>query len=170
MTRALAVLFLLLATGTAGAQQPATPLLPADTGPGDRLTVYTADGQRIAGRLLVDNDGTLVLRSGDGERWIKHTDVRQVDRHRNRFLFGPLIGLAAGLAVGLPVRTRFNNEGSNGDALLAMSVAAGVGLGSLIDLFNGEKRTIYGGNRSTGGIDLVLRSGAGIGLEVRRTF
>lgn len=170
MTRALVLLFVLLGGGTAAAQQPATPLLPPDTGTGDRLTVHTADGRRVGGRLLVDNDGTLVLRSGGAERWIKHADVRQVDRHRNRVLFGPLIGLAAGLAVGLPARKRFDNEGANGDALLAMSVAGGVGLGTLIDLFNGETRTVYRSSPGAGRFDLVLTPGAGIAIGLRRTF
>jgi hypothetical protein len=170
MTRALVLLLLLVISGTANAQQRATPLLPPDTGPGDRLTVYTADGNRVGGRLLIDNDGALVLRSDGAERWIKHADVRQVDRHRNRFLFGPLIGLAAGLAVGLPLRTRLDNEGAGGDTALAMSVVAGVGLGTIIDLFNGEKRTVYEAKQGGSRFDLVFAPGAGLSVGIRRTF
>ena len=170
MTRVIAALLVLLAVHTPTAQQPAPPLLPPDTGPGDRLTVYTADARPVRGRLLIDNDGVLVLRVGGSERRIEHSEVRQVDRHRNRFLLGPLIGLGAGLAVGLPAKRRFDNEGSNGDTVLAICLAAGVGLGTVIDLFNGERRTIYGPRGNTSKTELFVVSGRGLTVGLRRTF
>jgi hypothetical protein len=128
--------------GFAGAQQPG-PLLPEDSRTGDRLTVTTASGTRFSGRLLLDDAGALVLRSAGHERIIAHTEVVRVNRRRNRFLFGPLIGLGVGLAVGLPLKTRFDNEAANGDGWLGLMVGLGVGIGSLVDLLNGSDRTIF---------------------------
>lgn len=138
----LGLLLVIGLSGSAGDQETAR-LLPADARTGDRLTVVTASGTRFSGRLLRDDAGALALRSGGRERTIPHADVVRVDRRRNRFLFGPLIGLGGGLAAGLPLKSRFDNEGANGGAWLGLMVGLGVGVGSVIDLLNGSERTIY---------------------------
>ena len=110
---------------------------------GDKVTVTTASGAQFSGRLVADADGTLVIRGPEGERTVAHGDVNRVTRRSNRFLFGPLIGVAAGLALGLPLKTRWDNEGANGDAWVALTVGIGVAVGSAIDLTNGRDKTIY---------------------------
>jgi len=139
------VLLSLLLTGAplvASAQEPRATLVP-DARPGDRLTVTTGSGARFGGRLIAETPDAVVLRSGGGERSIARGDIERVTRRHNRFVFGPLIGLGAGLGVGLPLKTRFDNEGGNGDALLALCVGLGLATGTVIDLTNGADRTIY---------------------------
>lgn len=133
------LIFALAAPATGRAQS----LLPPDTDRGDRVTVTTANGTRLSGRLSRDDGGELVIRRQGRDETIRHAEVTRVDRHRNRFLLGPLVGLGAGLAVGLPLERRFDNEAANGNTALALSVALGVGVGTVIDLFNGSSRTIY---------------------------
>ena len=125
---------------TAAAQQP---LLADNTHPGDKLTITTGDGRHVRGRLVSDTGNELVISSDGRHETIGRGELVQVNRHRNRFLFGPLIGLGAGLAVGMPLKKRWDNEGRNGDGWLAITVAAGVGMGTLVDLFNGSTRTVY---------------------------
>jgi len=136
-------LALLLATPMATSAQEPGSILPLDSDPGDRLTVTTISGERVRGRLVTDGNGALVLRSNREEQTIAHADIASVTRRHDRFLFGPLIGLGAGLATGLPIRLLMDNEGLNGDVALGWTVGIGVGLGSLIDLVNGSDRTIY---------------------------
>jgi hypothetical protein len=136
-------LTLLFAAPRAAGAQGGGSILPADADPGDRLTVTTASGERLTGKLVTDGNGALVLLSNRQNQTVAHADVERVTRHHNRFLFGPLFGLAAGLAAGLPLRSRLENEGRDGDVFLAWTVGIGVGLGSLIDLTNGSDRTVY---------------------------
>jgi len=90
-----------------------------------------------------------------------------VDRYRNRVLLGPLTGLGGGLAAGLPLRTRFNNEGDNGDAWLALMVGLGAGFGTVADLFNGSTQTIYSrGPDASVRLQLIpVRGGLGVGAR-----
>jgi hypothetical protein len=136
---------LVLITGVpfAAVAQQAGSILPSDVETGDRLTVTTTNGTRLTGRLVSDAGGALVLRADDRDRRFAHGEIGRVTRRHNRFLFGPLIGLGAGLAIGLPFKKRFDNEGANGDALLALFVGIGVGTGTAMDLVNGSDRTIY---------------------------
>lgn len=161
-------LALIVGTPIAAAAQGAGSILPPDSKAGDRLTVTTTTGTRLTGRLVTDAAGMLVLRSDDRERKIAHDEIDRVTRRHNRFLFGPLIGLGAGLAVGLPFKRRFDNEGANGDALLALSVGIGVGTGTAMDLVNGSDRTIYA-RRPVPASGLQIRSrrgGASVGWRI----
>jgi hypothetical protein len=149
-----------LATPLATSAQESGPILPRGSEPGERLTVTTASGERVTGRLVSDGNGALVLLANERERTIGHREVDRVTQRHNRFLFGPLIGLGAGLASGLPAKKRFDNEGRDGNVLLAWTIGVGVGLGSLIDLLNGSDRTVY--TRTSGGINgLHLRPVSG---------
>lgn len=139
------MLCLVLLTGlplVARAQGHSASLLP-HAQPGDRLTITTSTGARFSGRLIAETPDAVVVRSGDTERSIARTDIERVTRRQNRLLFGPLIGLGAGLGVGLPLKKRLDNEGANGDALLALSVGMGLATGVVIDLTNGRDRTLY---------------------------
>lgn len=139
------VLAVLLATPLAASAQGAGPILPPDTrtGIGDHSAVTTTAGVRMTGRLIADADGVIVVRATHREHTIAHAEIDRVTRRHNRVLFGPLIGLGAGLAVGLPARRRFQNEGVKGDLLLAWVVGSGVAIATVIDLMNGRDRTIY---------------------------
>jgi hypothetical protein len=163
-------LVLLLATSTLAHAQSGGSLLGAEAPAGDRLTVTMASGARLRGRLVRDAGGTLVVRGGDRDQALAHGEVLRVDRYRNRFLYGPLIGLGAGLAAGIPVKRRLDNEAGNGDAWLRIFAAIGVGAGSVIDLFNGSTRTIYSRTPQPSTDWIVLPQRSGFALGVRRVF
>lgn len=109
---------------------------------GDPITVTLKDGARMRGRLIDTKDG-LVLRHGGDQRTFAFTDIETVTRSKNGLILGPLIGAAAGVAIGLPVRTRLNNEGENGDKALTVLVVSGVAIGTLLDALMGSERTVY---------------------------
>ena len=136
-------LALLLTAPLATSAQESGSMLPRGTDAGDRLTVTTTSGERFTGRLVTDGNGALVLIVNEQERTIGPGDIERVTRRHNRFLFGPLVGLGAGVAIGLPAKRRFDNEGRDGDVILAWTVGVGVVVGSLIDALNGRERTIY---------------------------
>lgn len=161
----LAIVVGLTATSTASAQS-AGSLVP-EARRGDRLTITTTSGERVRGRLLRDAASALTIRADGRETTLPHADVVRVDRYRNRVLLGPLIGLGGGLAVGLPLRTRFDNEGQNGDGWLALMVGLGVGFGTVADLFNGSTRTIYNrGPQPSARLELLpVRGGIGVGAR-----
>jgi hypothetical protein len=163
-------LALLVGLAVSPAAQEPGRLLPKDARAGDRLTVTTASGKRFSGRLLVDEAGALVLRSGGRERTVAHAEVVGVDRCRNRFLFGPLIGFGAGLAAGLPLKSRFDNEAANGDAWLGLMLGLGVGMGSVVDLFNGSERTIYSRDARARAAFQVTPTRSGLAVSIRRIF
>ena len=163
----LALVLILAPSARANAQGSGT-VLPTTARAGDRITVVTTNGARFSGRLVTDGAGTLVVRSRGGEQRISHLDLARVDRHRNRFFLGPLIGLGVGLAIGTPLQARFDNEGANGSALMALSLAAGVGVGTLVDVFNGRTETIYSRGSSGSGVLIEGRpQGAALRWTVR---
>jgi hypothetical protein len=167
MRQFLVALAMLLKTTLAASAQGAGPILPpnANTSIGDRLAVTTTAGVRITGRLIADANGALVLRADRREHTIAHKEIDRVTRRHNRVLFGPLIGLGAGLAAGLPAKRRFENEGVNGDLLLAWVVGSGVVIGTVIDLVNGTDRTIY--RRTSGALAGLQIHPAPCGAAVR---
>ena len=121
-----------------------TSILPADSRRGDRLTVRTITGETFKGDLTADRGDTLVLvASTAGLYRIPNADVERIDRYRNRILFGPLIGLAAGVAGGIPLKMLADNETGDGTIELMKMVALGVGVGTVIDLFTRSNKTIY---------------------------
>ena len=109
---------------------------------GDRITVTLKDGAEMRGRLVDAKDG-LVLRHGDDQRTFTFTDIDRVSRYKNGFIVGPVIGTAAGLAIGVPLRRRLENEGENGDRVLTVLVISGLAIGTLFDAVIGSERTIY---------------------------
>jgi hypothetical protein len=164
----LAIVLGLTATSAANAQSAGSLVPEARTG--DRLTVTTTSGDRVRGRLLRDAASALTIRVEGRETTLSHTDIVRVDRYRNRVLLGPLIGFGGGLAVGLPLRTRFNNEAANGDAWLALMVGLGVGFGTVADLFNGSTQTIYSrGPQPSARLELLPVRG-GLGVRARWGF
>jgi hypothetical protein len=145
-----------------------TAILPADSKPGDRLTVRTTAGATLKGRLAADSAGTLVLTSSSGEHRISHADVERVNRYRNRILFGPLIGFAGGVAAGIPLKELADNETGGGTSDLIKMIALGVGVGTVIDLFTRSNRTIYrkGGSPPRGLAIQPRKGGARVGWTV----
>jgi hypothetical protein len=109
---------------------------------GDRITVTLKDGAEMRGRLIDTKDG-LVLRHGADQRTFTFTEIDTVTRSKNGLILGPIIGAAAGVAIGLPLRTRLNNEGENGDKALTVLVVSGVAIGTLLDALIGSERTVY---------------------------
>ena len=98
--RAVLVGVLVLAMGSGGVMaQSAGSLVGGEVRAGERITVVTTSGARFSGRLVEDASGAITLRSNGEKQRVTHGDVQRVDRRRNRFLLGPLIGLAAGIAA-----------------------------------------------------------------------
>jgi hypothetical protein len=133
----------MLLTTSAGARGQAGTLLPEDVVTGDWITVTTAGGKQFRGRLLADARDELVLLANRRRETFVHTEIDRVTRRHNRFLFGPLIGFGAGLAVGLPAERRFRNEGVTNSSLVWWSAGIGVVIGTFVDLVNGSDRAIY---------------------------
>jgi hypothetical protein len=159
----IALVLVLTAASAASAQSPGS-LVP-DAREGDRLTITTDSGERVRGRLLRDAANALTIRSDGREATLPHADIVRVDRYRNRVLIGPLVGLAGGLAVGLPLKRRFDNEGENGNAWLALAVGLGVGFGTVVDLFNGSTQTVYTRGTAMRVAIIPVRGGMGIGVR-----
>ena len=169
MRGSLVCLALLLGAALAANAQSAESILPPNASVGDRLAVTTTGGERFSGRLVTDSDGALVIRlSNRREQTIAHDQIERVTRRHNRFLFGPLIGLGAGLAIGLPAKTRFENEGVDGRLALSWVVGTGVAIGTVIDLVNGSDRTIY--ERKSGAVTGLQLQPARRGAAVRWTL
>jgi hypothetical protein len=141
--RSAALITLVMLVPVSVTAQVSGPILPADIVPGDRLSVTAMNGDHVTGRLISEQAGAVVLSVADRDRAIPYSEIVRITRRRNRFFLGPLIGLAAGLAVGLPLKQRFENEARDGGPMLAWSMGIGVAVGSLIDLANGSDRTVY---------------------------
>jgi hypothetical protein len=109
---------------------------------GDRITVTLQDGAEMRGRLVDTKDG-VTLRHETDQRTFPFSDIDTISRSRNGMILGPVIGTAAGFAVGLPLRSRMNNEARDGDKGLAVLVVTGVAIGTLLDALIGSEQTIY---------------------------
>jgi hypothetical protein len=109
---------------------------------GDRITVTTRDGARMRGRLVAATDALVVEHDSD-RRTFTFTDIDRVSRSKNGVLLGAIIGTAAGVAVGLPVRTYLNNETGDGDQALWVFVAIGAATGIGLDALMASERTVY---------------------------
>jgi hypothetical protein len=84
-------------------------------------------------------------------------------------ILGPVIGTAAGLAIGIPVRTRLNNEGKGGDTALTVLVASGLAVGTLLDALIGSEQTIY--RRTTSGAGFsIAPTNRGVTARWRKTW
>jgi hypothetical protein len=129
---------------------------------GDRLTITTRDGAQSKGRLVDVGSDKLVLQAADGQRSFAYNDIDRVRRYKNGIVLGVLIGAGAGLAVGLPLRSWGNNEGADGDRVLATFLAAGIGVGTGLDALAGSNRTIYRRPPDArSGFDLQPKKGGG---------
>jgi hypothetical protein len=150
--------------------QPAESILAGQARPGQRVTVTTTNGARLTGKILTDGDGRLVLASNGDERQIVHADIDRVTRPSNKILFGPLIGLGASLALGLPIARRIENERGDGaaDEGLAWLIAVGVGMGTLVDLNTHSDKTIYQRRTPSAGLHFnATAKGGGVRWTVR---
>ena len=135
---------------------------------GDRITVTLEDGGEMRGRLIDTKDGLTLRHQGD-QRTFKISDIDSVSRSKNGMILGPVIGTAAGLAIGLPLRTRMNNEARNGDKGLAVLVVSGVAIGTLLDALIGSERTIY--RRSGSRTSFALApTGGGVTARWQKTW
>ena len=135
---------------------------------GDWVTVTLRDGARMRGRLVDTKDG-LTLRHDKDQRTFTFNEIGAVTRTRNGLILGPVIGTAAGLAIGIPVRTRLNNEGENGNTALTVLVVSGVAAGTLLDALIGSERTIY--RRTTSGTAFgIAPTTRGVTARWRKTW
>lgn len=151
MPTAMGLVLLAILTATNAFAQSDTDVRRAilqGTNLGDKVMVTLRDGARMRGRLVDTKDG-LTLRHEKDQRTFTFSEIGAVTRTRNGVILGPVIGTAAGLAIGIPVRTRLNNEGENGNTALTVLVVSGVAVGTLLDALIGSERTIY--RRTTSG-------------------
>lgn len=115
---------------------------------GDRITVTLRDGAMMRGRLVDANDALLVEHNSD-RRTIPFADIDRVAKRKNGILLGALIGTAAGIAIGLPVRSYLNNEARDGDQAFWVFVISGAAIGTGLDALMASDRTIYRRPNST---------------------
>jgi hypothetical protein len=163
-TGSAALAIVLVGVSTAGAQTAdlTRTTIEREARAGDRLTITTRDGAQSKGRLVDVGIDALVLQAADGQRSFAYNDIDRVRRYKNGIVLGVLIGTGAGLVAGLPMRSWAHNEGADGDRILAICLAAGIGVGTGLDALAGSNRTIYRrppGARS--GIDLQPKKGGG---------
>ena len=161
---AAALASVIVGVSTAGAQtvDPARTTIEGNAKAGDRLTITTRDGAQSKGRLVDVGIDALVLQAADGQRSFAYHDIDRVRRYKNGIVLGVLIGTGAGLAVGLPLRSWWNNEGADGDRILATFLAAGIAAGTGLDALAGSNRTIYQRPPAArSGSDLQAKKGGG---------
>jgi len=135
---------------------PATTLAQESDGAWENLgQLRSGDKIRVIDQKLASFEGTvqsvsekaITINQRGRDLPINREDVLRVSvvdsgARLRRLVIGAGIGAGAGLAGGVPLRARLNNEGGAGDAALAGAVAAGAGLGALAGLPKGYK-TIY---------------------------
>jgi hypothetical protein len=146
-----AALLALLASGAWAQEQPRPPALELPMGARVRVRTQAAPGDWIKGTLASADSGTIAL-VPDGApplgpnllRLPRETVTRLelVTGKKSHWLRGLLIGVAAGVAMGLavdvdPVRCEFDNNYacSRGEALAltgGFSAAVGAGIGALV--------------------------------------
>lgn len=143
MAAVMAAAFLNVSTASAQSADLARAAIERKADTGDRLTITTRDGAQSKGRLLDVGVDALVVQAADGPRKFAYDDIERVRRHKNRILIGTLAGAGAGLAVGLPLRRRANNEGADGDRILTAFLVGGTGVGALLSALSGTSQTIY---------------------------
>ncbi|MEO5896639.1 MAG: hypothetical protein ABIS06_13155 [Vicinamibacterales bacterium] len=167
---ALGLMLLLAAATGARAQDVSTTRNTLDraTRTGDTLTIETREGVKVEGRLVGIGTDSLLLNTAGAERPFAYKDLDRVRRRRNGVLLGAVIGLGAGIALGILPRMILNNEGADGDLALIGVAAIGLGTGVAIDGLVSRNRMIF--RRSEGPVRLgvePLRGGASVRVGVR---
>jgi hypothetical protein len=116
---------------------------------GQKIVVRTKDGDRLSGRFDSAND--LLINFTDGRRKVSLTresvKLVQLDRGNSRgkgFLYGTLIGGAAGFAVGSILYFPYRDDmvGATVPVSAAMGMAIGAGIGTATGKGN-KNETIY---------------------------
>jgi hypothetical protein len=161
---AVALASALVGVSTAGAQDVdlTRTTIEQKAKAGDRLTITTRDGAQSKGRLVDVGIDALFLQAADGQRSFAYDDIGRVRRHKNGIVLGLIIGAGAGLAAGLPLRSWANNETGDGDRVLAMFLAVGIGAGVGLGALAGGSRTIYRRPPDArSGLDLQPKKGGG---------
>ena len=118
-------------------------VIAAGVSPGDRLTIVTDDGATMKGRLVATGTNELLVRAREGTRTFSYGDIREVTRRKNGIILGAIIGTGAGLLVGVPLGRWADNEGEDGDRILATFLAAGIGAGLGLDALINSDRIVY---------------------------
>jgi hypothetical protein len=128
---------------------------------GNRLTITTADGTEVIGRLLRLDGEHLVLQRDTGERTFRYTEIDRVRKRKNGVLLGALIGVGAGAALGWPVAELSANEGGSRSDGVWIALA-GLGAGLAIDALLGSNPTIYRSSRSRTSVTVTPSRNGGL--------
>ena len=139
----LAIVLACVSIASAQTGDPTRTAIEDRATPGDRLTITTLGGARSTGRLVDTDVDALILQAGDTRQSFAYADIDRVQRHKNGILLGALIGTGVGLLFGVPLRSWANNEQAGGDEILAICLAAGIGIGTGIDALGRSDHTIY---------------------------
>ena len=159
---------LLFGVATSEAQTPndAKSAIDRKAEVGNRLTITTADGTEVQGRLLRLDGEILVLQQETGERSFRYTEIDRVRKRKNGVLLGALIGFGAGAAIGWPVAQLVDrDDASRSDAVLV--ALAGLGAGVAIDALLGSNPTIYRSSVRTGLTVAPTNKGAMVTFSAR---
>jgi hypothetical protein len=106
---------------------------------GDHLTITTLAGTSLTGRLVRAGAEGLVIQTNGGAHPVAYADIARVRRRTNGIRAGLTYGLLAGVLCG----SLFAIDDVDGNAALAVTMAAGVGTGVGLDALIGSNRTIF---------------------------
>jgi hypothetical protein len=110
---------------------------------GDRVTVTGPAVGEVRGRFAGLSPETLLVETDAGPQRVALADVAMVKRRRHGVILGAIIGAGVGVALAIPMRMLYDNEGGEpgGDTLklIAMTTGIGIGIDALVDL----PRTVY---------------------------
>lgn len=134
---------------------------------GDRLTVTTATGTAVRGRLVSADVKELVLRTSDGERALAYAEIDEVRRRKNGIAAGAALGLLTGAALGLFVAAVVDDDASAME-VVAVTSAVGAGVGIGVDALISRNRTIYKRSAARQALEIQPRkAGAAVRWTVR---
>ena len=131
-----------LAQGDASQVDPAFVQLQNTLKVDDTLTVTSENGNKIKGRLIEITPDHIQLRVKNGQQTIAAPQIMKVGKRKNGVLLGALIGVGAGIPVGLALNAYASNEGLDG-AYAFVPVVMGLGIGIGIDALIPSTRTVY---------------------------
>ncbi|MGE0461475.1 MAG: hypothetical protein AB7Q16_08915 [Vicinamibacterales bacterium] len=141
--------------------------LPDHLNVGDTVTVESADGAEVRGRVIRMVPDAIVVTGPSAERMVDASGVLRISACCDSLQNGTLIGLGIGAVFGALFAAGFSDNGAGGDtatgALIFGGIGAGLGVG--LDALSRSDRLVY---RAPAALPRarVGPSGAAVGITV----